>query len=47
MLPGLLIYSCYWSPAGSIKQFELFLSDFGTDIRLRLRPDIGLVVARD
>lgn len=44
---GLVAYSCYWSPDGSINIFETFLVGLESDIRSSLQPEMYLIVAED
>lgn len=44
---GLSVYTCYWSPGGSIDLFERFLAGLETNMRTRLCPNVSLIVAGD
>lgn len=47
MLPGLLVDSCYLIPGGPFEHFRSFLDGLEADIRSRLLPEMGLIVAGD
>lgn len=44
---GLLVFSCYWRPGGPLREFKGFLLDIEAELRLKLHPELVVMLAGD